>query len=117
MSLHPEFDSGRNDFFKLRKKITILPIIGNFATIIKDMNKNTSVALGNYFERFVESRISQGRYKNANEVIRAGLRLLEEEENQHLVLKNAIQEGLDSGIATDFNPQTHLESLKAKRLC
>ena len=79
------------------------------------MNSNTSVALGNYFEIFVENRISQGRYKNASEVIRAGLRLLEAEENQYLVLKNAIQEGLESGIATDFNPETHLESLKAKR--
>jgi len=79
------------------------------------MNTNTSVALGNYFELFVANTISQGRYKNASEVIRAGLRLLEEEENQYLVLKNAIQEGLESGIATDFNPKTHLESLKAKR--
>jgi len=79
------------------------------------MNTNTSVALGNYFELFVANKISQGRYKNASEVIRAGLRLLEEEENQHLILKNAIQEGIDSGIATDFNPKTHLESLKVKR--
>ena len=79
------------------------------------MNTNTSVALSNYFELFVENRISQGRYKNASEVIRAGLRLLEAEENQYLVLKNAIQEGLESGIATDFNPKKHLESLKAKR--
>ena len=79
------------------------------------MTTNTSVALGNYFELFVANKISQGRYKNASEVIRAGLRLLEEEENQHLILKNAIQEGIDSGIAADFNPKTHLESLKAKR--
>jgi antitoxin ParD1/3/4 len=79
------------------------------------MRNNTSVALGNHFELFVESRISQGRYKNASEVIRAGLRLLEEEENRIAALKNAIQEGLESGIATDFNPKKHLESLKAKR--
>ena len=79
------------------------------------MNTNTSVALGNYFEVFVESKISQGRYKNASEVIRAGLRLLEEEENRVSILKSAIQEGLTSGIAIDFNPQTHLESIKAKR--
>ena len=79
------------------------------------MNTNTSVSLGNYFEQFVESRISQGRYKNASEVIRAGLRLLEEEENRASLLKSAIQEGLESGIATDFNPKTHLESLKEKR--
>lgn len=79
------------------------------------MRKNTSVALGNYFESFVESRITQGRYKNASEVIRAGLRLLEEEENRTLALKAAIQEGLDSGIAVDFDPKKHLQSLKAQR--
>jgi putative addiction module antidote protein, CC2985 family len=80
------------------------------------MRKNTSVALGNYFESFVENKITQGRYKNASEVIRAGLRLLEAEENYISALRNAIQEGLDSGIAMSFEPQKHLESLKAKRL-
>ncbi|NDW09493.1 type II toxin-antitoxin system ParD family antitoxin [Dysgonomonas sp. 520] len=79
------------------------------------MRKNTSVSLGNYFENFVENKISQGRYKNASEVIRAGLRLLEEEENRASVLKNALQEGLDSGIATDFDSKEHLALLKAKR--
>jgi putative addiction module antidote protein, CC2985 family len=79
------------------------------------MKKNTSIALGDYFESFVENKISQGRYKNASEVIRAGLRLLESEENRLLALKNAIQKGVDSGVAIDFNPNQHLESLKAKR--
>ena len=77
------------------------------------MGRNTSVSLGNYFEDFVDSKITQGRYKNASEVIRAGLRLLEEEENKIQILKNAIQEGIESGIAKDFNPKKHLESLKA----
>ena len=79
------------------------------------MNKNTSITLGNYFDSFVQESISKGRYRNVSEVIRAGLRLLEEEENKVIALKNAIQEGIDSGIAYDFDPQKHLESLKAKR--
>lgn len=79
------------------------------------MGRNTSVSLGEYFEDFVEKRITQGRYKNASEVIRAGLRLLEEEENKVLELKKAIREGMDSGIAKDFNPKKHLETLKAAK--
>jgi antitoxin ParD1/3/4 len=76
------------------------------------MGKNTSVSLGDYFENFIESRVSVGRYKNASEIIRAGLRLLEEDENQVLALKNAIQEGINSGIAQNFNPEEHLKSPK-----
>lgn len=76
--------------------------------------KNTSVSLGNYFDEFVQSSIKEGRFKNASEVIRAGLRLLEEEESKVIALRNAIQEGIDSGIAHDFDPKKHLESLKAQ---
>ena len=79
------------------------------------MNKNTSVSLGDYFDQFVKKSINEGRFKNVSEVIRAGLRLLEEEEIKVLALKKAIQEGIDSGIAHDFDPKKHLESLKAKR--
>jgi len=79
------------------------------------MSKNTSILLGNYFDDFIKSRIDEGRYKNASEVVRAGLRLLEEEENKINALRSAIQEGIDSGIAHDFNPETHLENLKAKK--
>jgi len=79
------------------------------------MVRNTSVSLGTYFEDFVENRISEGRYKNASEVIRAGLRLLEEEENRVQLLKTAIQEGMDSGVAQNFDPKKHLEMLKASK--
>ena len=79
------------------------------------MNKNTSISLGSYFEQFVKSRIAQGRFNNASEVIRAGLRLLEEEENKTIALKNAIQEGIASEIAQDFEPKKHLKLLKEKR--
>ncbi len=77
--------------------------------------KNTSVSLGNYFDQFVSSQVAAGRYKNVSEVIRAGLRLLEDEESKTIALRNAIQEGIDSGIAHDFNPDKHLQELKARR--
>jgi antitoxin ParD1/3/4 len=79
------------------------------------MGRNTSVSLGNYFESFVDNRVSEGRFKNASEVIRAGLRLLESEENKVIILKNAIKEGIESGIAENFNPRKHLEYLKAEK--
>ena len=79
------------------------------------MGKNTSVSLGEYFEDFVENRIAEGRYKNASEVLRAGLRLLEEEENRIAALKSAIHEGINSGIAKNFDPKKHLQSLKASK--
>ncbi|MFK7059999.1 type II toxin-antitoxin system ParD family antitoxin [Flavobacterium oreochromis] len=79
------------------------------------MGRNTSVSLGNYFETFVDNRITEGRFKNASEVIRAGLRLLEEEENKIIALKKAINEGIESGIVKDFNPKEHLETLKARK--
>ena len=79
------------------------------------MSKNTSISLGDYFDQFVSSQVSAGRYKNVSEVIRAGLRLLENEENKVVALRNAIQEGIDSGIAHDFDPKKNREQLKAKR--
>lgn len=79
------------------------------------MGRNTSVSLGDYFENFVDGRISEGRFKNASEVIRAGLRMLEEEENKITALKKAINDGIESGIAENFNPKQHLESLKSKK--
>ncbi|HNB81116.1 MAG TPA: type II toxin-antitoxin system ParD family antitoxin [Chitinophagaceae bacterium] len=78
------------------------------------MGRNTSISLGEHFELFVESRIAEGRFKNASEVIRAGLRLLEDEEKGMQVLRNAIDEGISSGHNKDFDPQKHLQSLKLK---
>lgn len=77
--------------------------------------KNTSISLGNYFDQFVSSQVSVGRYKNVSEVIRAGLRLLEDEESKIIALRSAIQEGIESGIAHDFDPDKHLQELKARR--
>ena len=77
--------------------------------------KTTSVVLGTYFENFVRTKVEQGRYNNASEVIRAGLRLLEENESHLQELRMAIADGMNSGLAMDFNPQEHLKSLKEKR--
>jgi antitoxin ParD1/3/4 len=90
-----------------------LPIFGNFRKILQ--MKNTSISLGNYFDQFVQSQVSVGRYKNVSEVIRAGLRLLEDEENKMKALRNAIQEGLNSAIVENFDFEENLKSLKAEK--
>lgn len=78
------------------------------------MAKNTSVSLGNYFDKFINDMIEEGRYKNASEIIRAGLRLLEEEEHRSKAFRNAIQEGMDSGILEGYDPRAHIETLKSR---
>ena len=91
--------------------LVIIPIFGTFTY----MSKNTSITLGDYFDQFVQGVLNQGRYKNTSEVLRAGLRLLEEEEKKIIVLRNAINEGINSGIVDEFNSDEHLASLKAER--
>ncbi|MDQ0632028.1 type II toxin-antitoxin system ParD family antitoxin [Pantoea agglomerans] len=59
----------------------------------------TSVALSPYFEAFIREQIESGRYNNASEVIRAGLRALEEREQQMKLdaLQTAVSAGINSG--------------------
>lgn len=77
--------------------------------------KTTTVALGNHFDNFIQASVLSGRYNNASEVIRAGLRRLEEDERQLAALRAAIDEGDASGYIEDFDFDAHLEKLKAKR--
>jgi len=68
-------------------------------------SKNTSFTLGDHFNAFVETQVAQGRYGNASDVMRAGLRLLEEKEARLAALRAALVEGENSGPSTlfDFN--------------
>ncbi len=79
------------------------------------MSKNTSVALGEHFSSFVEQQVSDGRYGNVSEVIRAGLRLLEEKEAQQQALRAAIQEGLDSGPARAVDLEAFVRRRKGSK--
>ena len=65
--------------------------------------ENTSVSLGDHFASFIEGQVAQGRYGNASDVIRAGLRLLEEQETKLAALRAALIEGETSGPSTPFD--------------
>lgn len=67
------------------------------------MKQNTSIVLGAHFQRFVQEQVKQGRYGSSSEVIRAGLRLLEEQDAKLAALRLAIDEGINSGPAQSFD--------------
>jgi len=92
---------------------TICEIYHNLVYLNKlvDMAKNTSISLGNHFEDFVNGQVGTGRFNNASEVIRAGLRLLEERERKIEALRQAIIEGEQSGFIENYNPESHLAEL------
>ena len=66
------------------------------------MTKNTSITLGDHLDKFIGGQIGTGRYGSASEVVRAGLRLLEERETKMQALRAALIEGEQSGVATEF---------------
>ena len=67
------------------------------------MGRVTSFSLGEHFAKFVEAQVSEGRYDNASDVMRAALRLLEEHEARLTALRAALIEGEDSGPSTPFD--------------
>ncbi len=92
----------------------LVPNIGNFMVKLTNyiMAKNTSISLGDYYDSFIENRLKEGRFKNASEVIRAGLRLLEEDENRSAMLRAEIEKGIESGINEDFDPEDFKSKIK-----
>ncbi len=61
------------------------------------MAHNTSVSLGDHFQALSASLIEEGRFSSVSEVVRAGLRLLEQQEIKVKALRLAIEEGEKSG--------------------
>ncbi len=63
------------------------------------MTKNNSFSVGEHFTGFIEAQVGEGRYSSASDVVRAGLRLLEEQETRLAALRAALVEGEDSGVS------------------
>ncbi len=68
--------------------------------------RNTSVSLGQHFISFIDSQVQGGRYGSASDVVRAGLRLLEEHESRVKALQDALNTGLKSGEPRPFDFET-----------
>ncbi len=77
------------------------------------MARNTSVSLGNHFVGFIDERVASGRYNSASDVIRAGLRLLEEHETRVEALREALIEGERSGSARPFDFDEFIDRKKS----
>ena len=75
------------------------------------MARNTSVTIGDHLTSFISNQVQIGRYRSASDVVRAGLRLLEERETQIAALQNALIEGEQSGDPRPFD----FEDFKAQK--
>jgi antitoxin ParD1/3/4 len=79
------------------------------------MTKNTSVPVGDHFAEFIERQVQEGRYDSAGDVVRAGLRLLEEHELKLQRLRAALIEGEQSGEPTPFDFDQFIEEMRRDR--
>ncbi len=78
------------------------------------MSRNTGVELGDEIAGFIDNQVTAGRYGSASEVIRAGVRRLQDQETKLEALRQAIKEGLDSGSAEAFDFEEFMTDRKAR---
>jgi len=76
------------------------------------MARTVTVTLGHHFDDFVKTSIAGGRYNNVSEVVRAGLRRLEEEEARINAFCSAVDEGDSSPDLLDFDEEAFIQELK-----
>ena len=78
------------------------------------MAKNTSISLGDHFDDFIASQVKSGRFGSASEVVRAGLRLLENNETKLETLRHMLDEGEQSGIS-DYSYDAFIAELDSEK--
>lgn len=79
------------------------------------MGKNTSFSLGDHFTSFIDEKVEEGRYGTASDVVRAGLRMLEEYETKLAALRAALDEGEASGDWRPFDFKAFIASKQKSR--
>lgn len=79
------------------------------------MPRNTSIVLGDHFADFVDDQVSSGRFASASEVVRAGLRLLEDHEVRLQELRDALVAGEKSGEPRKLNRKAFLKARRGVR--
>lgn len=79
------------------------------------MPKNTSILLGDYFDNFINSQVKTGRFSSASEVVRAALRMFEQEETKKSELITELKKGEKSGFIKEFDRQSFLNNLHKKQ--
>lgn len=80
------------------------------------MAKNTSILLGDYFDKFINQQVQSGKFSSASEVVRAALRMFEHEETKRTELIKELKKGEKSGFVKNFNRVTLLKSIHQKHL-
>jgi antitoxin ParD1/3/4 len=78
------------------------------------MARNTSVSLGDHFVQFIDEQVNMGRYGSASDVVRAGLRLLEEHEARVKALQDALIAGEMSGPPAPFDNAAFLQRMRER---
>lgn len=78
------------------------------------MSKNTSIILGEHFDKFIKKEIKSGRYSSASEIIRNGLRLLELEVKKIQTINEALVVGENSGKPKPFDNEKFKSRMKKK---
>jgi antitoxin ParD1/3/4 len=78
------------------------------------MARNTSVSLGEHFAEFIDTQVETGRYGSASDVVRAGLRLLEEHEVRVRQLQEALIAGERSGEPVELDGDAFLKRMRTK---